>query len=72
MFSGVISEETLERMGKIYIGKPLKTKTRKELIASIKPHYWQYLRADNGDLPQGYTPVSKPQPRTAEDLRVMA
>ena len=56
MFSGALSEKTLERMGKIYIGKPLETKTRKELLASIKPHYWQYLRADNGDLPEGSTP----------------
>ena len=70
MFSGAISERTLERMGKIYIGKTLKTKTRKELIASIRPHYWQYLRADNGDLPEGYTPPPKPQPAAA--LRVGA
>jgi hypothetical protein len=70
MFSGAISERTLERMGKIYIGKTLKTKTRKELIASIRPHYWQYLRADNGDLPEDYTPPPKPQPAAA--LRVGA
>ncbi len=56
MFSSALPEKTMERMGKIYIGKPLKTKTRKELIASLKPHYWQYLRADNGDLPEGYSP----------------
>src|SRR5215467_7801265 len=56
MFSGAISEENLQKMGKIYIGKPLKTKTRKELIANLRPNYWQYLRADNGDLPHGYTP----------------
>jgi hypothetical protein len=56
MFSGAISEQNLERMGKIYIGKPLKTKTRKELIAHVRPNYLQYLRADNGDLPEGYTP----------------
>lgn len=52
MFSGVISEESLARMGKIYIGKALKTKSRKELIASLKPVHLQYLRADNGDLPE--------------------
>jgi hypothetical protein len=51
MFSGAISERNLERLGRIYVGKPLKTKTRAELIAGLKPHYWQYLRADNGDLP---------------------
>lgn len=72
MFSGALSEKTLERMGKIYIGKPLKTKTRKELIASLKPHYWQYLRADNGDLPEGYAPPPKPQPRVTEAPRVLA
>jgi len=54
MFSGAISEEMLRRMGKIYIGRPLSTKTRKELIASVRPNYWRYFRADNGDLPDGY------------------
>ncbi len=56
MFSGAFSEKTLSRMGKIYPGKPLKTKTRKELIATLRPHDWQFLRADNGDLPEGSTP----------------
>ena len=51
MFSGAISEKNLQRMGKIYRGKPLKVKTRAELIASLKPKDWQYLRADNGDVP---------------------
>ncbi len=71
MFAGVLPEKWLARMGKVYLGKPLKTKTRKELIASLKPHYWQYLRADNGDLPEGYTPPP-PKSRPAEDLRVIA
>src|SRR5215813_8605797 len=48
MFSGAISEKNLQKMGKIYIGKPLKTKSRKELIANLRPNYLQYLRADNG------------------------
>jgi hypothetical protein len=39
-------------MGKIYIGKPIKSKTRKELLASIRPNQWQYLREDNGDMPR--------------------
>ena len=58
LFSGAISEKRLAAMGKIYHGKPLRIKSRKELIASMKPHYWQYLRSDNGDLPAGY--VSPP------------
>ncbi|HET6893441.1 MAG TPA: radical SAM protein [Pyrinomonadaceae bacterium] len=55
MFSGALSEKRLNRMGKIYMGKPLKVKTRKELIATLRPHDLQFLRADNGDLPDGYT-----------------
>lgn len=56
MFSGIISEERLQKMNRIYVGKPMKTKSRKDLIATIRPGHWQYLRADNGDLPEGYTP----------------
>ena len=63
MFSGAISEETLGRMGKIYVGKPLRSKTRKELIASVRRNYWQYFRADNGDLPDDYKP---PLPEVTE------
>ncbi|MEK6322579.1 MAG: radical SAM protein [Acidobacteriota bacterium] len=55
MFSSAMSERMMGRLGKIYTGKPIKVKTRKELIAGLKPHYLQYLRADNGDLPEGYT-----------------
>ena len=55
MFSGAVSEKNLQRMGKIYSGKPMQVKTRKELIASLKPKDWRYLRADNGDLPAEYT-----------------
>jgi hypothetical protein len=58
MFSGAISERNLGRLGKIYLGKPLKTKSRAELIAGLKPHYRQYLRADNGDLPESGMLVS--------------
>jgi radical SAM superfamily enzyme YgiQ (UPF0313 family) len=72
MFSGAIREERLGRMGKIYLGKRLKTKSRKELIASLKPHYWQYFRADNGDLPQGYTPPPAESRKAAAALRVVA
>jgi hypothetical protein len=59
MFSGAVSEGLLARMGKIYIGKPVNPKSRRELIAALKPHHLQYLRADCGDLPEGYTPPPK-------------
>jgi len=61
MFSSVMSEKMMGRIGKIYVGKPIKVKSRKELIAGLKSHYMQYLRADNGDLPQDYiaTPATR-------------
>jgi hypothetical protein len=68
MFSGAFSEDRLARMGKIYLGKPLKTKSRKELIASLRPNYWQYLRADNGDLPDGFTPSQHREPGAQAEL----
>ncbi len=58
MFSGAISERDLARMGKIYIGKPLRTKSRKELVATIRPAHRRHLRVDNGDLPEETAPLS--------------
>jgi radical SAM superfamily enzyme YgiQ (UPF0313 family) len=52
MFAGVAPERFLERIGKIHVGKPLVTKDRRELIASLRPNYLKHLRADNGDLPK--------------------
>jgi hypothetical protein len=51
MFSGAIPEKTLGRMGKIYTGKPLQIKSRKQLLETIKPYHRRFLRTDNGDLP---------------------
>jgi hypothetical protein len=58
MFSGALSEKRLEKMGKIYVGKPLKTKNRKELLASLKPKMRQYLRPDTGDMPDDMPEVA--------------
>ncbi len=52
MFSGALSEKRLEKMGKIYVGKPIKTLTRAELIKTVNPKMWKFFRADNGDLPE--------------------
>ncbi len=50
------------RTGKLYGGTPLKVKTRAELLAFIKPAYWEFLREDNGDIPSAQeheaTPVA--------------
>jgi radical SAM superfamily enzyme YgiQ (UPF0313 family) len=56
MFASVVSERMLGKLGKIHVGRRLAIKTRKELLAAIKPHQWQYLREDTGDLPEGGPP----------------
>jgi hypothetical protein len=56
MFASALPESLMARMGKIYHGQPLRTKTRRELLATIRPSQLRYLREDNGDLPDGWTP----------------
>ena len=52
MFASALPEPFMGKLGRIHIGRPLAIKTRKELLATIKPSQWKYLRADNGDLPE--------------------
>jgi radical SAM superfamily enzyme YgiQ (UPF0313 family) len=59
MFTSTLPEGLLEKMGKIYRGRPLSVKSRKELLASIKPQHWRHLREDNGDLPDGWNTVKE-------------
>ena len=72
MFASALPEKLMAKMGKIYLGKPLQVKTRKELLATIKPHQWQYLRADNGDLPEGYHEQKAAAPKVAKALPVLS
>jgi radical SAM superfamily enzyme YgiQ (UPF0313 family) len=73
MFSSAMPEKMMARMGKLYIGKPLEVKSRKELIAGLKPHYLQYLREDNGDLPEGFVPPPRqPAEKAALALPVLS
>ncbi len=51
LFAGAVPERLMASTGKIYAGKPLQVKSRKELLAAIKPPHRVHLRADNGDLP---------------------
>ena len=71
MFSGAISERDLARRGKIYIGRPLRTKSRKELLATIRPGHRRYLRADNGDLPEEHAPLSMPIRKDGAEARLL-
>jgi radical SAM superfamily enzyme YgiQ (UPF0313 family) len=52
MFAGVLPESVLQRWGKIYKGPRLQTKSRRELLASLRSSYIQYLRRDTGDVPE--------------------
>jgi hypothetical protein len=51
MFARAVPEGLLARMGKIYGGQPIKIKSRKELLTTIKRPHWKHLQPDNGDLP---------------------
>jgi hypothetical protein len=62
MFTNTFPERLMEKMGKIYGGRPLAVKSRKELLASIKPQHWKYLREDNGDLPDGWSAAAGATP----------
>ncbi|MFN8008255.1 MAG: radical SAM protein [Terriglobia bacterium] len=70
LFASALPEKLMQKMGKIYAGKPLKVKSRKELIASVRSHYWQYFRADNGDLPDGFTPPDRESEKSDPVLEV--
>jgi hypothetical protein len=60
MFASAVPEKMMVKMGNIYFGKPLKTKTRKELLSTIRPNQWQYLREDCGDLTDGWKARGEP------------
>ncbi len=52
MFAGVAPERILQGVGKIHVGKPLLSKSRRELVASLRPNHLKHLRSDNGDMPE--------------------
>jgi hypothetical protein len=56
MFASAAPESLMAKAGKIYVGRPLHIKTRKELLAAIKPAMRQYLRPDTGDMPDDLAP----------------
>jgi hypothetical protein len=64
MFANALPESLMAKMGKIHLGRPLKIKTRKELLAAIKPHQHQFLRPDTGDIPEvSSSNLPPPEPR---------
>ena len=62
MFASALPESVMARAGKIYVGRPLQIKTRKELLATIKPSMRRHLRPDTGDMPDdARTAMSDPR-----------
>jgi radical SAM superfamily enzyme YgiQ (UPF0313 family) len=51
MFSGVLPRSVAIKFGNLHRGRPLRIKTRAELLRSIPSHYWRHLRSDTGDVP---------------------
>ena len=62
MFCSALPENLLYATGRLYKGRPIRVKTRAELLASIKPGYWKYLREDAGDVPQAPAPPAAAPP----------
>ena len=59
MFASVMPEGLMAKMGKLHVGRPLHIKTRKELLATVRPSQWRYLRPDAGDVPEGFVPPER-------------
>jgi hypothetical protein len=70
MFSGVIPERMLQAMGKIHAGRPVPSKSRRELLAALRPNHLKHMRADNGDLPEGF--IASAQNVSGENVRKVA
>ncbi len=69
LFASAFPERLMAKAGKIYVGRPMTIKSRKELLATIKQPHWKHLRPDNGDLPDAWETVVKSE-RPAVPLRV--
>ena len=62
MFASALPERLMARWGKIHLGRPLKIKSRKELLETVKPSMRRYLRPDTGDMPDDMgSPVDSPR-----------
>lgn len=68
MFASALPEHVMGKMGKIHVGRPMAIKTRKELLAAVRPQQRKYLRVDAGDLPDGDVPPAPPASRDTLEL----
>jgi len=63
MFANALPEKLMAKLGKIHMGRPMKIKTRRELLATVKPHQHQFLRPDTGDMPEPPAADKLPPPQ---------
>jgi radical SAM superfamily enzyme YgiQ (UPF0313 family) len=52
MFASALPESLMGRMGKVYLGRPVAVKSRKALLATLRPAQRGFLRDDTGDVPE--------------------
>ena len=58
MFTSALPERAIVQLGKLHPGQVVRSKSRKELLASVRRNYWRHFRADCGDLPNGWEEVA--------------
>jgi radical SAM superfamily enzyme YgiQ (UPF0313 family) len=58
MFASAFPEALMGKMGKIHLGRPLRIKSRKELLETVRPNQRKFLRADTGDVPDPQSAVA--------------
>jgi hypothetical protein len=63
LFASALPETLMAKLGKIHLGRPLRIKSRKELLETIKPHQREYLRPDTGDIDETIQPPKPSGPK---------
>jgi radical SAM family protein len=63
LFASAMPEKLMAKLGKIHLGRPLKIKTRRELLETIKPHQREFLRSDTGDIDETIQPKKPSGPK---------
>jgi hypothetical protein len=66
MFAGVLPRALILKAGRLHRGRPLEPKTRAELLRSINPNYWKFLRPDTGDVPAAAAAAPSSTPSSAD------
>jgi hypothetical protein len=63
LFTSAMPEALMAKMGKIHLGRPLAIKSRRELLAAVKPHQRVFLRPDTGDVEPEIRPSGPAGPK---------